>query len=91
MRVETPSSCFSVGKRCNTCGRLMTNRSLRGEYCACGGSAWFVSLLTWPEKIALKFGWIRETVPAGLQKVTTPLGGSTELFSEVTRNGIEPA
>ena len=65
--------------RCNLCSRLFREGTVNGDYCVCGGSAWFLSSLTIPERLAYAIGIFKQCDMSILNAYHGPLGGELSM------------
>lgn len=61
--------------RCNVCSRLFTTGNVNGRFCVCGSKAWFLSHITWFERLRFLFGIDTDAEQSLLNFSNKPIGG----------------
>lgn len=90
MKREDKNHSASYGKkRCNSCSRLMSKRTLRNNRCLCGSRAWFFSRVTIFERVSFWFGIDKDDQPETLRVSRDPIAGHTSVLAKAWNNPKE--
>ena len=64
--------------RCNLCGGLFLEHNVSPQACRCGCKVWVCSRVTWPERLGLALGLIKDADPSIVRFDNKPVGGRAE-------------
>jgi hypothetical protein len=83
--------------RCNQCSRLATHRNMASaDACVCGCRAWFLSRVTWYERMRFFLGIDKDGDTSKMTFSKKPIGGHADMIHghwtpTEEKNGIQTA